>query len=46
MLARAAGLALDDAALARIEACDDAAQLERWALCAASAKTAAELLDG
>lgn len=45
MLARAVGLALDEAALARIEACDDVTTLERWTLRVPSAKSAAALFE-
>jgi len=46
MLARAAGLPLDEAALARIDACDDGPTLERWTLRVPTAKSADELFEG
>ena len=46
MLARVVGLALDEAALARVEACDDGATLQAWTLRVATAKTASELFEG
>jgi|GEM_PF-1039574 len=45
MLVRAVGLPLDEAALARIDACDDGATLQRWTLRVPSAKSVAELFE-
>jgi len=46
MLARATGLPLDEAALARIDACDDGPTLERWTLRVPTAKSAEEVFEG
>lgn len=44
-LARASGLALSEADVARIEACTDAETLERWILRAPGAKQVSDVLD-
>ncbi len=44
-LARAAGLALDEATRARIEACEDMETLERWTLKVPGAGTVGEVFD-